>query len=402
MSQITQLVAEEIWSSPLAQVPRPYRNQSSDRILLAGYVGSSTHVGRVRLYLGLDLNSYYELHRADIIEIWSTDPTDPDAPQCIVIDPRTELVLVASDPGTAHSSVEPEIWEELQGFVEKIEGDKAYIHLDSQSGERLYGSYPAGELTVVGIGERDRFLLQAVEVEGAIRFEALLIPRRKINPARQREIRAKIEQVLGDFDLGIEGKTVLETFDGIVDRIEGDTAFVTLQSRANGDVEKGTYSASQLARMGIHEQSCFVFKTVDVGNAIRPVFEPVPQEPVAAEVVREIDSQIDQPLPEAPPPAPQLCEEFQGFVEKIEGDNAYVRLDSQRGDRLNGPYPAGELAAAGIGERNRFILRTVDLGRDVRIEVTPIPPVELTAEREREIEEETERLFAGFDPADDY
>ena len=191
MSQRTRLLANEIGSSPLAQVLRPYRDQSSGRIVLTGYVGEGTNDGRIRLYLGLDLNSYYELHRADIIASWSTDPNNPNSPNCIAIDPRTEVVLVGSDPGTAHSSVEPEIWEELQGFVEKIEGDKAYIHLDSQSGERLCGSYPAGELTAVGIGERDRFLLQAIGVEGAIRFEALLIPRKRISPTRQREIRAR-------------------------------------------------------------------------------------------------------------------------------------------------------------------------------------------------------------------
>ena len=125
--------------------------------------------------------------------------------------------------------------------------------------------------------------------------------------------------MLGDLDPGIEGNTVLETFDGFVDRIEGDTAFVTLQSRANGDVEEGTYSASQLARMGIHEQSCFVFKTVDVGNAIRPVFEPVPQEPVAAEVVREIDSRIVQPLPEAPPLRRGSAKSSRDSLRKLKG-----------------------------------------------------------------------------------
>jgi hypothetical protein len=102
----------------------------------------------------------------------------------------------------------------------------------------------------------------------------------------------------------IDQEVVLETFDGFVDRIEGETAFVTLQSRANGDVEEGTYPASELAKMGIHEQSCFVFKTVNLGNAIRPVFEPVPQKPLADEVLREIDSKIDQVLPHEDPGIP--------------------------------------------------------------------------------------------------
>ena len=98
----------------------------------------------------------------------------------------------------------------------------------------------------------------------------------------------------------------------------------------------------------------------------------------------------------SPQPKVRPIEEFQGFVEKIEEDKAYVRLDSQRGERLCGPYPARELTALGIGERDRFILRTFDLGRDVRIEVTPIPRPKFTAERQREIEEETERALGRF------
>src|SRR5262249_31139567 len=105
---------------------------------------------------------------------------------------------------------------------------------------------------------------------------------------------------------------------------------------------------------------------------------------------------------ETSPRAPKICEEFQGFVENIDGDIANVRLYSQRGERLYGPYPAGELTTLGIGERTRFLLKTVDLGHSVRIELSPLPLVELTAEREREIDDETERLFEGFDPSDDY
>jgi hypothetical protein len=90
---------------------------------------------------------------------------------------------------------------------------------------------------------------------------------------------------------------VLETYDGFVDRIEGDTAFVTLQSRANGDVEEGTYTASELAKMGIHEHSCFVFKTLRTESGLVPVIEACRNQAIADEVVREIDAKIDQALP---------------------------------------------------------------------------------------------------------
>jgi CHAT domain len=219
------------------------------------------------------------------------------------------LVLPSTHPSVDRGTLIPReasstvatVCEEFQGFVEKIEGGKACVRLDSQSGERLRGFYPAGELTSRGIGERDRFSLQAVEVDGGIRFDAVLIPRREISPERQRAIREKIEQKLEGSNRGLEGSDVLETFDGFVDRIEGDTAYVTLESRLNGDVEEGTYSASELAGMGIHEQSFFVFKSVEVGDAIRPVLEPVPRQSLAADVVREIDAKIDQLLPHEDP-----------------------------------------------------------------------------------------------------
>jgi len=89
--------------------------------------------------------------------------------------------------------------EEFQGFVEKIEDDKAYVRLDTSRGERLCGPYPAEELASKGIGERDRFLLRAVEVGGAIRFDAELIPRKIITPERQRQIREEIEAGLEGF-----------------------------------------------------------------------------------------------------------------------------------------------------------------------------------------------------------
>lgn len=106
-----------------------------------------------------------------------------------------------SDEEARHAPPQPQVGptEEFQGFVEKIEGDRAYVRLDSHNGERLCGPYPAGELTANGIGERDRFLLKAVEVNGAVRFDAVLVPRKKISPERQRQIREEIEAELEGF-----------------------------------------------------------------------------------------------------------------------------------------------------------------------------------------------------------
>jgi hypothetical protein len=112
--------------------------------------------------------------------------------------------------------------------------------------------------------------------------------------------------------------------------------------------------------------------------------------------------QLEPSTVPVPDPPEKVLERFDGFVEKVEDETAYVTLRTSRGERLHGPYPASELKAAGVGERNRFVMTTLDLGRDVRIEITSVPPVVVSPERQREIQDETERLFEGFDPADDY
>ena len=110
--------------------------------------------------------------------------------------------IARSEHEGSHASPGPQVTstiEEFQGFVEKIEDDKAYVRLDTSRGERLCGPYPAEELASKGIGERDRFLLRAIKVGGAIRFDTELIPRKIITPERQRQIREEIEAGLEGF-----------------------------------------------------------------------------------------------------------------------------------------------------------------------------------------------------------
>jgi len=53
---------------------------------------------------------------------------------------------------------------------------------------------------------------------------------------------------------------ILESFEGYVDQVEGDTAYVRLKSREHGDVLYGEYSAAELLEKGIEEQSRFLCK----------------------------------------------------------------------------------------------------------------------------------------------
>jgi len=242
MSQASQNVGLEIPANPLIQKLLVSPDRPSDRIVekeypassdqdhppsplvLWGYVGPSEKNGWFRLYIALQLDSYYELRMADLVEVPPNDPDDPNAPTPVTVLPTTTALFVRKVSGAAlsqpndclvspdqknalrsmaapqeTSQIEPKICEEFQGFVEKIEEDKAYVRLDSTRGERLCGPYPAAELAANGIGERDRFLLNAVEVNGAVRFDAVLVPRKRISPERQRQIREEIEAGLEGF-----------------------------------------------------------------------------------------------------------------------------------------------------------------------------------------------------------
>ena len=101
-------------------------------------------------------------------------------------------------------------------------------------------------------------------------------------------------------------------------------------------------------------------------------------------------------------PTPAVLEQFQGFVTKVEGDSAYVTLETAQGERVSGVYPAAELAANGVGERDRFSLATVDQGSSVRFDIRLIPRRVVSSEEQRAIQERIERTLDGYTPGDDY
>ncbi len=94
-----------------------------------------------------------------------------------------------------------------------------------------------------------------------------------------------------------QAKTVLESFDGYVDSIDGDTAYVTLESRENGDVFYGEYSASELLAMGIREQTRFLCETVKGGDGGRVRFVPLPKVKVTDEEARAIAKEMREAFP---------------------------------------------------------------------------------------------------------
>ena len=97
-------------------------------------------------------------------------------------------------------------------------------------------------------------------------------------------------------------------------------------------------------------------------------------------------------------------EEFEGFVEEVDDEVAYVTLKDKTGQKLQGEYPASELETLGIHERRRFYCRTFDVGGgNVKIELSAIPDRQVSEERQRAIDEELRRAMGGDDgPEDDY
>ena len=101
-------------------------------------------------------------------------------------------------------------------------------------------------------------------------------------------------------------------------------------------------------------------------------------------------------------PEPAELERFDGLVDRVDGDTAFITLSSPRGERFSGPYPAHELAAKGIHEGDRFSLATIDEGDAVRFDIRPVPRRTLSPEELAAIRAEIDRELDGYTPHDAY
>ena len=90
-----------------------------------------------------------------------------------------------------------------------------------------------------------------------------------------------------------EPAVVLEEFAGVVEVIEGDTAFVSLVSKAGEDLI-GEYSAGEFAQLGIRERRRFTCQTVVANGKIEVRFQPIAD----IEVTPDEEAAIDQELSE--------------------------------------------------------------------------------------------------------
>src|SRR5947209_3461046 len=72
------------------------------------------------------------------------------------------------------------VLEEFVGFVDQIDGDVAYVTLTPETGEKLYGEYPAAELKARGIHERRRFRCRTIDAGTRVEFDLEPIPDREV------------------------------------------------------------------------------------------------------------------------------------------------------------------------------------------------------------------------------
>lgn len=124
------------------------------------------------------------------VEVLDEIPNDIDWP-----DQRIDRNVKLIDKGNQVT-----VNETFRGVVEKIEGTHAYIVMENQTGDRLCGSYAAKEFSTLGIGERDLFTLQTIEVGDDIRIEIKKLPSVGVSVERQRQILAETDDILGNFD----------------------------------------------------------------------------------------------------------------------------------------------------------------------------------------------------------
>lgn len=91
-----------------------------------------------------------------------------------------------------------QVLETFKGFVERIDGDLAYITLTAQSGEVFWCEYSAKELAKVGIRERRSFICQIIKVDDKVDVDLQAIPDRIISPEEEETIARHLHEMLGD------------------------------------------------------------------------------------------------------------------------------------------------------------------------------------------------------------
>lgn len=97
-----------------------------------------------------------------------------------------------------------------------------------------------------------------------------------------------------------------------------------------------------------------------------------------------------------------VLETFQGFVLGVEGDTAYLRLDSEYGDTVYAQHSAAVLARERIFEGQRFKCTVIEGEHSVSIDFAAIPPRQLSREQLQAIAAEVHADLGDDSQDDDY
>lgn len=89
---------------------------------------------------------------------------------------------------------------------------------------------------------------------------------------------------------------LIEEFEGVVDKVDGDLAFVTLTAKDTGETLLGEYPSAKLVELGIHERRRFRCRTVSCGEGVKVEMEPIPDREISKERERQIDEWLQKSL----------------------------------------------------------------------------------------------------------
>ncbi len=96
----------------------------------------------------------------------------------------------------------------------------------------------------------------------------------------------------------------------------------------------------------------------------------------------------------------KILEEFVGWIDRTEGEITYLTLRAPDGEILYGEYPTEKLQKLGI--IRRFKCQTIERDNgDIGINLEPLPDLELSEERRKEIDEMLKLLGDDDEPQND-
>lgn len=192
-----------------------------------------------------------------------------------------------NSPGELHSIIEEIVKDPIEDFknlekmtVERFHDDSGIIHICVYDQERLSQSFetkgPQGTITSYATPLPE-------EVSNQINALSFTNP-----DSADLSVSESCDQ--GSKDSHME--RVLESFNGYVEQIEDETAYVRLKSREHGDVLYGEYPAAKLAKLGIEEQDRFLCETVELDGKTRVELRKIPDKEVSDEELKAIQESI--------------------------------------------------------------------------------------------------------------